>query len=150
MPFLALCYPTKIVWILDIARTWLKDLDINVMAIHKWKLAILSDLSARRDYHSQIYTKAAHSNWCLNAIYASVMQSYFLLWMHGWFTFQEKAHSRLDSTPVLHKKNERQWMCMIRSHHTNLYITPSSSETAFFVAVNTSFHYTFFQLLYQH
>jgi len=90
MPFLALRYSPKIVWILDIARALQQGLIINVMAIHRWKLPILSDLSTCRDYHSQIYTKAAHSSWCLNVIHTSVMQGCFLLWMRGWFTFQEE------------------------------------------------------------
>jgi len=44
--------------------------------------------------------------------------------------FKRKAHSRFDYTRVLHKKNERRWMCVIRSHHEQFYITPSCSETA--------------------
>jgi len=72
-------------------KSWQKGLIINVVAIRRWKLAILSDLSTRGDYHSQIYTKAANSNWCLNVIHASVMQGCFLLWIHGWFTFQKES-----------------------------------------------------------
>ena len=55
------------------------------------------------------------------------MQGYFILWM---IHFSRKKYIH-DSIPrVLHKTSERKWMCMIRSHHENMYITPSSSETA--------------------
>ena len=37
--------------------------------------------------------------------------------------FKKKAHSRFDSTRVLHQTNECKWLRMIRSHHERIYIT---------------------------
>jgi len=95
-------------------KSWQKGLIINVVAIRRWKLAILSDLSTRGDYHSQIYTKAAiPTDASMSFMHLSCRAAFSCGYMDD-SLFKRKAHSRFDYTCVLHKKNERKWMCIIR------------------------------------
>ena len=78
----------------------------------------------------KIYTKAAHpTDVSIPFMHLSCRAAFSCECMDD-SLFKRKAHSRFGSTRVLQKENERKWMRVIRSHHGNLYITPSSSETA--------------------
>ena len=66
-------------------------------------------------------------------MHESVMQDCFLLWM---IHLSRRRHIHNSIQRVLHKTDKRNWISevnvcgVIRSHHENLYITLSSSETA--------------------